>query len=178
MLVALILPTAAFGADCTAIKADKQRLACYDGESKESKNVPSTQKQPATAKNGSFKAGAWAVDVGVNSMNDKKTCTAIPKGNWKIQGTDKTLYVNMKGRGGVKYYKVRIDDNPASALQMATEGERDLSALNLGYYFEDIYNGKRLRLQIGTVLGDLVAEDIDLTGFKESVDFIRENCPG
>lgn len=88
------------------------------------------------------------------------------------------MYLGFKGRGGVKFYTLRYDDQPAESQQSATKMEKDISAviIDSSNSFDRIYNGKRLRAQVGTILGALIVEDIDLTGFKEAVDYIRANC--
>lgn len=109
-------------------------------------------------------------------MTDKKVCTAIHKGDWKIQGSAQELFISMKGRGGVRGYTVRIDDATAKSLQLATDSEKAISAVNLTPYFDEIYGATRLRVQINSLISGIVVEDIDLNGFKEAIDFIRQNC--
>ncbi|MBV6321951.1 hypothetical protein [Duganella violaceipulchra] len=170
------LPVLAFGADCASIKADKARLACYDTGAATEKPSTSNKAATPTAKT-AFRSGFWTVDQSINAMTDKKSCVALYKGDWNIQGGLRYFFISMRGRGGVKYYTVRINDEPAQGQQRATESESDLGSLILEPYFDQLYDGKRLRVQIGTIIGGMLGEDIDLKGFRESVDFIRENCP-
>jgi hypothetical protein len=109
-------------------------------------------------------------------MTDKKTCTALYQAAWTIQGTSDSMYVNLGGRGGVKAYILRIDDAAADSLRLASKMEQQISAVDLDHSFDRVYNAKRVRLQISTVLRDVVIEDIDMTGFKESVDYIKGRC--
>jgi hypothetical protein len=111
-----------------------------------------------------------------DAMTDKKICTAIFKKGWTLQGTGQTLYLSLRGRGGVKAITLRVDDDPANPLRLATKSEGSISSVDFQDDFQRIYDGKRLRVQVMTVLGNVVSEDIDLTGFKASTDYIRQNC--
>jgi hypothetical protein len=197
VLSALAFTPLAFSqSECSTVKNDKQRLACYDKAAKDKSSVPATAPTAAPTlaavaaaptatekpvKPGDkvvFKAQSWHVHQELDAMTDKKSCTALYKNEWKVQGTASAMYLGFKGRGGVKYYTLRYDDEPAESLQSATSMEKDLSAIIIdsSYSFNRIYNGKRLRAQVGTILGSLLVEDIDLAGFKQSVDYIRANC--
>lgn len=187
-------PAFAQTSDCSGIKQDKARLACYDKAAKEKPAAPAPAPVAATTpaaekpttpekptKPGDkvvFKSQAWHVHQELDAMTDKKSCTALYRNEWKVQGTARALYLGYKGRGGVKFYTLRYDDEPAESQQSATSMERDISAIIIdsSYSFDRIYNGKRLRAQVGTILGSLLVEDIDLGGFKEAVDYIRANC--
>lgn len=172
--------------DCTTIRQDKQRLSCFDKASKNTAKVdvavekaPETPEPPAKLKPGKnevFKAKSWHVIQDMDAMTDKKSCTAIYKNAWTIQGTEDNFYVSYRGRGGVKAYTLRVDDSPPDSLQLATSTEKDLSAIILQPSFQRIYSGARVRLQVHTILNSILVEDIDLSGFKEAVDYIRANC--
>lgn len=175
-LVILLSPIFANAQSCSAIKPEKQRLACYD----KSAAVEKPADMIAPAKNSKpgevFQAKSWHVNQKLDAMTDKKSCTALYKNAWTVQGTEDNLYISLRGRGGVKAYTLRIDDEAPDPFQMATASEKDISAVDLKPQFERIYNGKRVRVQIGTILGSILVEDIDLNGFKEAVDYIRANC--
>ena len=187
MAVGLIAASAYTQAqECASIKQDKQRLACYDkaattqGKAAAPAPVPAVSETPAKAEQSGdkvvFKSKSWHVHQELDAMTDKKSCTALYRNEWKVQGTANALYIGYKGRGGVKYYTLRVDDEPADSLQSATSTEKSIGAIIIDSNFNRIYNGKRLRAQVGTILGSLLTEDIDLTGLKESVDYIRANC--
>lgn len=170
---------ASAASECSSIKHDKPRLACYD-----KLNAPSVEKdkaEPLAATNTLkadkvFRRGVWHVHETLDPMTDKKSCTALYRNGWAVQGTANTLYVSVRGRGGVRAYIVRVDDSPADPLVLATDMEKKLSAVDLAPNFERIYNAKRLRLQISTILSTMINEDIDLNGLKESIDYIRSTC--
>ena len=183
----------AFGqSDCSAVKQDKARLACYDKAAKEKSAAlaapaatptpPAEEKTKAADKPEKpgdkivFKSQFWHVHQHLDAMTDKKSCTALYKNAWTVQGTADNLYVSLKGRGGVKAYTLRIDEAAPDSMQLASSTEKSISAIILQPSFERIYNAKRVRLQIITILDSFPVEDIDLSGFKEAVDYIRANC--
>ena len=195
-LLALALATlsaSVFAKDttCSGIKNDKLRLACYDkADALNPKADPSATASPASvapvaavapvpkpAKPGeAFKTGNWTVNQKLDAMTDKKTCTALYRGEWAVQGTADSFYIGLSGRGGVRAYKLRIDDSSPDELRLASDLEKKISAADLSYSFGRIYDAKRVRVQITTILNSVVVEDIDMTGFKEAVDFMKSNC--
>jgi hypothetical protein len=184
-LIGLVsVPTLAQSAACAGIKQEKQRLACYDKaaltaerpSAGEKPTVPPPSPKTLKEEGEVFRSASWHVVQKLDAMTDKKSCTALYKNAWTVQGTAENLYVSLRGRGGVKAYTLRIDDAPADAFQMASPTEKELSAVVLKPSFDRIYGGNRVRLQIGTILGGILVEDIDLKGFRESVDYIRSNC--
>lgn len=188
ILAAALATSPAFAqTDCAGIKQDKARLACYDKAAKEkpaaAAPAPVAAATPAAAEKPAkpgekvvFKSQFWHVHQELDAMTDKKSCTALYKNAWTVQGTADNLYISLKGRGGVKAYTLRVDDTAPDSLQMASSTEKSISAIILQPSFDRIYNAKRIRLQIGTILDSLLVEDIDLSGFKEAVDYIRTNC--
>jgi hypothetical protein len=88
------------------------------------------------------------------------------------------MAISFRGRGGIKGYKLRFDDNPASGLQLATPIEQQVGAV----IWEDqdfyrILQARRLRFQGLTVLGGLVNEDIDLSGLSNVIEYLGgPNC--
>jgi hypothetical protein len=177
LLAACILASAtahAVDADCSSIKQDKQRLACYDRGGASKANAAASSAVKSRPKQ--FRSHSWVVDEEINAMTDKKQCTALYKNSWTIQGTDRDLYISLKGRGGVRAYTLRFDDEPADSLQLARDMEKEISAVMIGSDFDRAYSGKRLRVQVQTILNSIILEDIDLNGFKEAVDYIRSNC--
>lgn len=109
-------------------------------------------------------------------MTDRKNCTALYEGAWTIQGNPGKLYVSFKGRGGIKAYQLRVDDAPADELRLATEMEGKISAADLSHSYDRIYESKRVRLQTMTILGSTLIEDIDMNGYKESIQYMIANC--
>jgi hypothetical protein len=118
----------------------------------------------------------WEVHVKADPMTDKKECVALPHGNMRVQGSPRMLAISFKGKGGVKGYEYRIDDRPASSMQLASDIERDVGAV----VFENdaltqILSGKRLRVQVVPVLRGLLFEDIDTNGLASAVQYMRDN---
>jgi hypothetical protein len=179
-ILALLCASSAFaeGGECSSIKQDKQRLACFD-KAAGAKTPPSpatSSGQPNTSRK--FHSGPWFVDESIDTMTDKKRCTALYKNDWTIQGVSNNLFVSLKGRGGVQGYTLRFDNDPADEMQFASSTEKDISAIILGYNFERATKAKRLRIQINTLVSGIVVEDIDLAGFSEAVNYMKDRCQG
>jgi hypothetical protein len=166
--------------ECSSVKDKMARLACYDKGAAVAPttsvplaaSVPKEKPQEGEV----FRSGMWNVIQSKDAMTDKKNCTALYKNGWNLQGTENTLYLSMKGRGGVAAYILRIDDEAPNSLRLASDVDKRLSAINFQPDFQRIYDSKRIRVQISTILNSMVIEDIDMHGFKESVDYIRQNC--
>ncbi len=114
----------------------------------------------------------------MDAMTDKKSCTALYQNDWKVQGASWNMFIGFRGRGGVSAYTLRFDEDPAEALQLATEREKSISAVILEPHFSRIYHGTRLRIQVMTVLKSVLVEDVNLKGFREATDYIRSSCEG
>jgi hypothetical protein len=162
--------------DCSAIKVGAQRLACYDKANQRMKVEPQSKAKSAEAKPSHFRSHSWAVEEAIDQMTDKKKCTALYKGAWTIQASPGNFFVSTRGRGGVKAYTIRFNDEPAEPLQNATNIEKEISAADLSMYSERIYTAKRLRVEILTLVSGVVNEDIDLNGLNDAIGYIRSNC--
>jgi hypothetical protein len=121
-----------------------------------------------------FRKAGWAVRADVDPMTDKKRCFAVYVKRPRIQASIDDFFIDMKGRGGVAMYRVRIDDRPADDARSATSDEKELDVLMLRYYLPELYAGKRLRVQIHALLNNIEEEDVDLNGFRNAVDFMKE----
>lgn len=136
---------------------------------------PVTAGPQATEKSGEF--GNWIVRTEVDPMTDEKTCVAFYKPNKYVQAGRDTLYVSYKGRGGLKSYVTRFDDQPADKMALPNDAEKSMDLIVLKEAFDKAYSGARLRVQTLTILDTLVNEDIDLTGLRGAVDKMRADCP-
>lgn len=162
--------------DCSSIKQEKSRLVCYDKQHASTKGPATSEKKVGKVRGKQFTSHNWTVVESIDPMTDKKRCTAIYKNDWNVQANDHDFMIPMRRRGGVDYYTVRFNDDPADELQNASSLEKDVSAVVLTPSFDRAYSGKRLRVQIHTLVAGTVLEDIDLSGFKDSIDYIRSNC--
>lgn len=122
-----------------------------------------------------FRSAGWRVVESVDAMTDEKECTAIYKNNWDIQSSKDTFFISMQGRGGVKAYKVRVGSEPVDDMRLADDMEQKLDAVILESQFSRIYKAQRLRVQVVSVLSDVIVEDIDLRGFKASIDYMKSH---
>jgi hypothetical protein len=116
-----------------------------------------------------FTSGDWSVRKSKDPMTDKVRCTGLYLKRFDVQLTMDTLYISLRGRGGVRSYRLRLDEQPARSTEIASKMERDLSALGItGGHFRDLLTAQRLRISILTVLNNVVSEDISLLGFAEA----------
>lgn len=112
--------------------------------------------------------GKWTVYADTNQMTDAKECTALFEDRAAVQYSGDSLAISLRGRGGIRAYTMRFDDNAALPLRLANEDEKGVQAA----YFkgEDLANieaADRLRIEIMTVIRGVVFEDIDLSGLPE-----------
>jgi len=124
--------------------------------------------------------GNWIVLRTKDPMTDKASCVAIYRGNYGVQLTDKSFYISYRRRGGVSSYRVRFDDGPASQMLLASDTERQISAIGLSpAEFRLLLAAKRLRVSTFTALGTVVDDDLDLEGIAEAHAFLGSGqCGG
>lgn len=119
----------------------------------------------------------WEVRASINPMTDERTCVAIPQGSPRIQATQRMLAISFKGKGGVKGYEYRLDDKPVSPMKVASDIERDVSAVIFeGNDFSQVLSSNRLRIQVVPVLRGLHFEDINTQGLSQAVQYMRDSC--
>jgi hypothetical protein len=123
----------------------------------------------------SFKAGVWSVFSKPDPMSDKKSCVAIHKDDWRIQGSTDMLVISMRARGGVRTYQLRFNDDPALTPHGASRIERQSSNVVISEDFGRVLQSSRLRVQIFTILDSVIDEDIDLDGFAAAVQYMKDN---
>lgn len=122
-----------------------------------------------------YKSGQWDVRKSVDSMTDKVTCTGVHRKNFGYQASADTLYLNV--RGSLKSVTLRYGDNKPEAFRLATDLERDIGSMILkGGEFRKLLTVNRLRTQSLTYLDSLDSKDIDLSGIKKVVAFIKAGC--
>jgi hypothetical protein len=123
-----------------------------------------------------FSEGVWYVSKHQDPMTDKTICLAIFKDSRYVFASQGTLNIMVSGRGGVKAYEFRVDDQPAERLRGASGLERTAGSVMLRNDIDKIVNAQRVRVQIITVLDTIVFEDINLSGFKAAINFIQSEC--
>ena len=137
---------------------------------------------PAVAADGFGKnvgeAGSWSIYSEANPMTDEVQCTALFEDRANIQYSGNSFAISLRGRGGLSAYTVRIDNNAALPLQLASKTEKDIQAVYLeGAELERIEAANRLRIEIMTVIRGIVYEDIDLSGLAEVRNvFSQQGC--
>lgn len=123
-----------------------------------------------------FRAGNWKVLRTVDKMDDKTNCTGIYKEDYGVQLTEDTLY--LKVQGGVEAVTLRFGDKPAQKLRLAKELEKKLRAVMLtDSEFDELSGSGRLLYQVNTIINSVKTNEINLTGFEETLANIRAGCP-
>jgi len=113
------------------------------------------------------KSGHWSVRKEKDFMTDETSCVALYKDRFDIQLNLGRFFLDMSGKGGVKGFEYRIDEqNPQIGIPDKLHKETGIVELD-GSNFQQLLSAKRIRIQVLTVLGDIVEEDIDLTGLAE-----------
>jgi hypothetical protein len=107
-------------------------------------------------------SGNWEILRTKDPMTDKVRCAAVLRKSTWVDLTHETLAVSYRGRGGVQGYQLRLDDQPATGMRLATELEEQVGAILLPA--AKLVKAKRLRISGVTLIQSLISEDIDLTG--------------
>jgi hypothetical protein len=121
--------------------------------------------------------GEWELRQSKDNFTDKKSCVLISFKRPHIQITNTTLYISYRGRGGIQAYEVRVDDDPPSKMQLASDIEKQIQALGFqGAEFEEVLKSKRLRVK-GVGFSSFVTDDIDIVAAKRLLTRMRTLCP-
>jgi hypothetical protein len=85
--------------------------------------------------------------------------------------------LSLQRRGGVEAFSFRVDDG-APKSRRAGGFDKEAGVVHLeGRDFQRVLSGKRLRLQVTTLLYARVDEDIDLNGLAEMYKILQgHNC--
>lgn len=119
--------------------------------------------------------GDWTIYLDKDAMTDAITCVGIYKGRPEVQITTTSLAFSLRGRGGVSSYRYRLDDNPPSDLQIATDIQKETDGVVFeGDVFNQINQAHRFRIQFLTILGSQVTEDIDLKTLAPAIAFMQK----
>lgn len=109
--------------------------------------------------------GKWAIISDLDPMTDQKKCYVSYDGNPHIQLTrEGGMFISYSGRGGIRSYRLRIGNEPASELRLVSDRERRSDAIQFRdpVEFDRIVRSGRLRVETLTYL-NVIQEDIDLT---------------
>ncbi len=118
--------------------------------------------------------GNWDVEKEIDPMTDKASCTALYRGKPYVQLSLGAFFIGMRGRGSVEAITLRFDDNPPRTMRLPSRLEKEIGAVQ--FTPEELNNllyAKRLRVQVLTLLGSLVNEDLDLTGTQDAWSAVR-----
>lgn len=126
---------------------------------------------PVVAKN-----AKWELRKGSDSFSGKATCLMTLIANRRVQISDDSLDVSYRNIGGLKGYRVRLDENPPSEMTLPTGLEEQTNIINFsGARFQRIMQAKRLRIQTLTYL-DLKDDDIDLASAAPLFSRMKREC--
>lgn len=109
--------------------------------------------------------GKWAVHGEADPMTDKMSCVAYYGGGKFVQVTDDSFAVSYGGRGGLKGYTLRFDNDEPLPMALPDRIEERVGAFIIkdsDPRFSRLVNAKRVRVQALTVLSNLANDDIDL----------------
>lgn len=165
--------------NCSSIPDPQARLACFDKGAPRS--APAKKQAAPIAPKAAAGAVAtdsgWELRVSKDKFTDEVSCIITPTGRPWIQISVGNLFISYRGRGGVKGYTLRIDDNPPGQMRLASPLETQISMVNLsGDLFVDSMAGNRLRVQTFTVLNELKDEDIELGPVKRLYKKMGPEC--
>lgn len=123
--------------------------------------------------------GSWELRRSKDSFSDKSSCVITVTGKPYIQVSPGSIFFSYRGRGGVEGYQYRIDDAPASSMQLPTNIEKQIAAIELkGAVFERILKSNRLRVQTLTLVAGIQNDDVSLVGLEPLYRRMRGLCPG
>jgi hypothetical protein len=113
-------------------------------------------------------------------MTDSVRCTGLYGSEFGIQLTRSALYISLRGQGGVKAAIFRYGDTAPLPLRLASQMEKDVSALIMeGADFDAVRSTPRLRVRVMTVLDDIRDFDLDLTDLAPTYEFLGSSqCQG
>lgn len=115
--------------------------------------------------------GKWEVIRDVDSFTDEVSCTVAYVEDNGIQAAGDELYVTVKG--GIRGYQMRQDDKPAGGMRIATDIEKRIDALVISEpWFEKIFEGDRLRIQVITWTNGLVNIDLNTANLQGAYETI------
>lgn len=179
MVIALLalstLPTTAQSVDCQTIKDNQARLECYDKAPPKRPAAPKAKTEPASG--GTVKDGVWELSRRKDTMTDKLSCTIFAVGKPYVQISARDLYISYSGRGGVNGFQYRIDDQPATGMQLPTDIEKQIGAVHLsGAAFQQILRARRLRVSTLTLVAGIKEEDLALDGVARLHERLMREC--
>jgi hypothetical protein len=122
------------------------------------------------------KVGKWEFRKGSDGFSGKASCLLTLAANPRVQLSDDALYISYRGIGGLRGYKLRLDEGPATDMILPTSLEEQTNMIEFtGAKFNRVMQAKRLRVQTVTYF-DLKNEDIDLAGAAPLLARMRREC--
>ena len=123
--------------------------------------------------------GAWQIDAEKDAMTDKLSCVAFYENKPAIQLTLNSFDISLRGRGGVGGITIRFDDKPANRLRLPSKIEKQLSIVSFtNSKFQELLQSNRVRVQVLTVLDQIVNEDINLKDLEAARAVLKSDKCG
>lgn len=192
VVISVISMTNAFAqqSNCKSIQDPKARLECFDALATPQ---PKSTADPRTKgysllkekMNNTVVQDGWQVTTEQgwqlhrrnDPMTNKIECYLAPVGKPYAQFTTHNFLVSYKERGGVKGYTYRLDDGAVTEMQLPTEEEQELDILDFSDgAFNSILGASRLRLEVLTVLDEIVDDDFPLSGMRGLFVKMKQEC--
>lgn len=127
--------------------------------------------------------GDWELRSAKNDFTDETACVIVKKDDFSVQLASNEFSVSMRGKGGVGSFYYRIDEGEPSSTILPDDNnyidfnnaDTDLFSPEKGT-FDRIIQGKRLRLQVLTVLDTVEYFDFNLAGISTLYVRMSEEC--
>jgi len=124
-----------------------------------------------------FKNDKWTAEFSKNAMTDKSSCTIFSKDNRHVQVNvnadgSGSIYDSFRGRGGVRSYQYRIDNDAPSKTLYLSGALKEISLIELP--LSAIQNRSKLTIQTFTILSDVVTDSIDLSSLQPAISACQQ----
>lgn len=169
----IVVANAGDAQHCRTIQDAAERLKCFDDAS----SAPSPTKQQRANEARPRPNGGWQLEKSKDQMTDRVSCMVYPTGRRYIQISYGDLYISYSGRGGVQGFQYRVDERPASTMQLPTRIEQQIGTIHIsGGAFKEVLSGNRLRVETLTMVSGIKNEDINLVGLREKYNEMLQQC--
>jgi hypothetical protein len=140
--------------------------------------LPAAKRLPSTGiKSGNIDNG-WVFTRRKDNFSDKQTCMISRVDKPYVEVTKGHLNISYSGRGGVRSFKYRLDDGPASATEIPHEIDQRIGVVHVyGPTFAEVLRSNRFRLQTLTLVNGISEEDFNTSGMIRLYASMISQCP-
>lgn len=111
----------------------------------------------------------WEIYRGGDSFEGTLSCTAVQVNGHAQIADNGSIYISMRGRGGIKMTRMRYNESPPH--DWVAYGYRDSDIMQIQP--SKWQNDQRVRVQIYTVLRDTKNFDFDVSEAKQALAAVR-----